>query len=66
MQKRIAGVLRQLWYRQEGMQTLEWLLLIGLIGTVLLGLMAWFSNNQSTVGTAIWNLIQSWLNKMKP
>lgn len=66
MKKRIMGALRKFWTEQAGMQTMEWLLLIGLIGTVLLGLMAWFHNNEGEVGKTIWGLVESWIEKVKP
>lgn len=56
---------RRLGRREEGMQTLEWILLIGLIGVVLLGLMKWFSDNQATVGQTVWDVVKSWLDKAK-
>lgn len=60
--RRVRELLRQ----QDGMQTMEWILLIGLIGTVLLGLMKWFGNNESTVGQSVWGVVQAWLDKVKP
>jgi Flp pilus assembly pilin Flp len=66
MKNRIMGALRKFWKLQDGMQTMEWLLLIGLIGTVLLGLMAWFGAHQDTVGSTIWDLVKSWIDKVKP
>lgn len=66
MARRLVSGLQAFWRRQEGMQTMEWILLIGLIGVILLGLMSWFGQNESTVGTAVWDLVSSWIEKAKP
>lgn len=66
MMMRLMGSIREFLRREDGMQTMEWLLLIALIGTVLLGLMRWFQGNETMVGNSIWGLIQSWLEKAKP
>lgn len=65
MGKRVMGVIWQILRRQEGMQTIEWILLLGLIGTILLGLMAWFGGQREMVGSTIWDFVKSWLDKAK-
>lgn len=66
MMTRVRRLVDQLLRREEGMQTMEWILLIALIGTILLGLMKWFQANESMVGQSIWELVKSWLDKAKP
>lgn len=60
------GFLWQMLRRQEGVQTMEWILLIALVGTVVLGLMKWFGDHENTVGQAVWGLVRDWLEKARP
>lgn len=63
---KVVGRLRRLWHGEEGMQTMEWILLTALVSTVLLAVMSWFGKNDSTVGAAVWDFVSSWLDKLKP